>query len=420
MFKNLFRKNKLRKILKQKPEIIKRDSHCISRRNIDEDALKILYRLRRKNFTAYIVGGAVRDLLLGTIPKDFDIATDAPPEAIKKIFRNSRIIGHRFKLVQVIFRGYKVIEVSTFRKSVLVENQEVLADDNDYGTIQEDATRRDLTINSLYYDISNFTIIDYCKGLKDLKNGVIRAVGNPDERFENDPVRLLRAIRHAARNNFIIETETMDAVIKHRKNLKLCPNSRLKDEFAKDISSGNALAWFRLAHSTRVFYNFFPELEEYYGKEKSRARGELMSYLSKIDHAQNSENPYSPAITVAAIFYPVIKILSNKEDFPMGRAGRSQWNFFIRKTLPELAKGIQFTKKIIDMACHITGIAGYSRFYSNGQTIPQKTRNNKHFPETLEFIKLIEEDLSFFMKKKKVFNKKFTKPSGFKKRKPRE
>src|ERR671928_1701697 len=192
------------------PRIVPREAHTLSRRDIDPDALKVLYRLRQYDHIAYLVGGSVRDLLLGRRPKDFDIGTSAHPYQVKKLFRNCWIIGRRFRLAHVKFGG-KVIEVATFRRQVepgeevvqdgvpapdptTSEGQHLIHRDNTFGTPEEDAFRRDFTINALFYDIADFSVIDFTGGLRDLDARVIRSIGDPIERFQEDPVRILRAI----------------------------------------------------------------------------------------------------------------------------------------------------------------------------------------------------------------------------------
>ncbi len=210
------------------PRVISREEHTLSRRDIDSDALKVLYRLRQGNHIAYLVGGSVRDLLLGRRPKDFDIGTSAHPYQVKKLFRNCWIIGRRFRLAHVKF-GQKVIEVATFRRQVQ-PGEEIVQDgvpspdhqvehppsatdgdphflhrDNTFGTPEEDAFRRDFTINALFYDIATFSIIDYVGGLEDLRAGVVRSIGDPIVRFQEDPVRMLRAVALAARLDFALD-----------------------------------------------------------------------------------------------------------------------------------------------------------------------------------------------------------------------
>lgn len=245
------------------PRIIPRSEHAISRANIDREALKVMYRLRDEGFLAYLVGGGVRDLLQGKTPKDFDISTNAKPGELRKIFRNSRIIGRRFRLVQVFYHGGKIIEVSTFRcRSEFEENGngevETLAADNTFGNPAEDAFRRDLTINALFYEIENFTIIDYVGGMEDIQNRVVRMVGDPERRVIRDPVRMMRAIRHAARSNFTIEPITWRAIRQHADKLALCPDSRLRDELFKDLRAGASRAWAELALAGGVLLELLP------------------------------------------------------------------------------------------------------------------------------------------------------------------
>jgi poly(A) polymerase len=243
------------------PTVIPASEHPIHEQDLDREALKVLYRLRDAGFKGYLVGGGVRDLYLGRAPKDFDISTDARPGQIRQIFRNSRTIGNRFRLVQVFFRGNKIIEVSTLRSrsefDIKGEDQ-LLAANNTFGTLEDDAFRRDLTINALFYEIENQTVIDYIGGVHDLQQGIIRVVGEPDRRFTRDPVRMMRVIRHAARTGFTIEEATFIAVQQHKEKLRLCPPSRIRDEVLKDLQSGASCAWAALAHSSGLWSVLFP------------------------------------------------------------------------------------------------------------------------------------------------------------------
>src|SRR6476646_6245338 len=195
------------------PRIRPRSQHPISRKQIDPDALKVLYRLSAAGYKAYLVGGSVRDLLLGRTPKDFDIGTDAHPQAVRRLFRNCRMIGRRFRLAHILFANGKVVEVATFRRppapAAEGKGPELLpTEDNTFGTPREDAYRRDFTINGLFYDIATYAVIDHVGGLDDLAAGLIRTIGDPDIRFQEDPVRLLRAIKFAARLSFGFEPAT--------------------------------------------------------------------------------------------------------------------------------------------------------------------------------------------------------------------
>jgi poly(A) polymerase len=236
------------------PRIVPREEHPISRRDIDPDALKVLYRLRQGEYTAYLVGGSVRDLLLGRHPKDFDIGTSAHPYQVKKLFRNCWIIGRRFRLAHVKF-GQKVIEVATFRRQVAAgeeivqdgvpapdpttpEGEQLIHHDNTFGTPEEDAFRRDFTINALAYDIATFSIIDFVGGLEDLRAGIVRSIGDPDVRLNEDPVRMIRAIAIAARLDFAIEPTLLQSIRRHRREIAKSSLPRLIEEYYKILRQG--------------------------------------------------------------------------------------------------------------------------------------------------------------------------------------
>jgi len=277
--------------------IIKPPEHPIVPEMIDRDALFVLRKLAAAGFSGYLVGGGVRDLYLGKTPKDFDISTDARPGQLRKLFPNSNTIGRRFRLVQVFFRGGKTIEVSTLRS--LCEHdldgpEEVLPPNNTFGTVSEDARRRDLTINSLFYEIENGTIIDHVGGVEDLDRVIVRIDGDPKRRINRDPVRMLRAIRHAARNGFTIEAETWGAICANSDKLALCPPSRLRDEFLKDLYGGAIAPWFDLAERSGIFHALFP----LYRKTLSRGDGVANSVRTRLAHIfQTIDEAHSAAQT---------------------------------------------------------------------------------------------------------------------------
>src|SRR5689334_16945546 len=263
------------------PRVVPRADHAISRRLIDPDALKVLYRLHQNNFIAYLVGGGVRDLLLGRQPKDFDIGTSAHPYQVKKLFRNCWIIGRRFRLAHVRF-GNKTIEVATFRRPVTQEELAAVDEpqpetamrtqgdespdrlvhrDNTFGTPEEDAFRRDFTINALFYDIANFSIIDYTGGLDDLRAGLVRCIGDPTERFQEDPVRMLRAVAMAARLGFRIDAPIDEAIARTRGEIARSAPARLMEEFYKLLRSGAAETAFRLLAERRLLQPISTELQ---------------------------------------------------------------------------------------------------------------------------------------------------------------
>jgi poly(A) polymerase len=283
------------------PTVVARSEHTISRRDIDPDALKVLYRLHEHDHVAYLVGGSVRDLLLGRRPKDFDIGTSAHPHQVKKLFRNCWIIGRRFRLAHVKF-GPKTIEVATFRRQVdpselppdnaadevlesapetplppnaSLEEQvqsegthlarvrahdRLIHRDNTFGTPEEDAFRRDFTINALFYDIASFSIIDYVGGLKDLEHKLIRSIGDPGTRFLEDPVRMLRAVVFAARLDFWIDDLILEAFETHRHEIGRAAPARLMEEYFKILRSGYAEKTLSMLKETRLLREITPEL----------------------------------------------------------------------------------------------------------------------------------------------------------------
>jgi poly(A) polymerase len=280
------------------PTVVPRSDHTISRRDIDSDALKVLYRLHEHGYVAYLVGGSVRDLLLHRRPKDFDIGTSAHPHQVKKLFRNCWIIGRRFRLAHVKF-GPKTIEVATFRQHVkadetaasedgadlLIDGDGVADDngdgtgapvarrrlraedhlihrDNVYGTPEEDAFRRDFTVNALFYDIGTFSIIDYTGGLQDLDARLIRSIGEPEVRFLEDPVRMLRAVVLAARLEFTIDPESLEAITHHKHEIARSAPPRLLEEYFKILRSGHATRAFRQLHEVGLLREITPEVEE--------------------------------------------------------------------------------------------------------------------------------------------------------------
>jgi poly(A) polymerase len=223
------------------PHILERAEHPISRRDIDPDVLKVLYRLIQAGHLAYLVGGSVRDLMLGRRPKDFDVATGAHPQQVRDLFRNSRLIGRRFRLVHVFF-GPKNIEVATFRKQSegVSSDDPMIRHDNTFGTPEEDAFRRDFTVNSLFYDPQTFRVIDYAAGVADLRARLIRTIGDPDLRMREDPVRMLRAVRFAAKLGFEIEATTLAAIERHRCDLLKSSMPRVVEETFRTIGQTGA------------------------------------------------------------------------------------------------------------------------------------------------------------------------------------
>jgi poly(A) polymerase len=281
------------------PRIVPRAEHPISRRDIDADALKVLYRLREADHIAYLVGGSVRDLLLGRRPKDFDIGTSAHPAQVKKLFRNCWIIGRRFRLAHVKF-GPKVIEVATFRRQ-LAPGEEVVADgvpapdpttsegrhlihhDNTFGTPEEDAFRRDFTINALSYDIATFSIIDYTGGLDDLQARVVRSIGDPKVRIHEDPVRMLRAVALASRLDFTIDPPLESAIRRHRHEIAKSSPPRLVEEYYKILRAGSSERTFRNLHEIGLLEPISIELHRRAGEPLWRSLAALDTYRRRFE-----------------------------------------------------------------------------------------------------------------------------------------
>ncbi len=243
------------------PRILSRPEHNLSRKNIDPDALKVLYRLKNNGFVAYLVGGGVRDLLLERQPKDFDIGTSAHPQQVRKLFRNCFIVGRRFRLAHVRF-GRKVIEVSTFRRAAEAEAGETLIHrDNTFGTPEEDAFRRDFTVNALFYDIATFSVIDWVHGIEDLTDRVIRTIGDPAVRFREDPVRMLRAVALAARLRFTIDRDTAEAVRALRGEIVRSSSARILEEVYKILRQGRSRRTFEMLHDYGLLAYMLPEAD---------------------------------------------------------------------------------------------------------------------------------------------------------------
>lgn len=253
------------------PVVYTRPEHCISRKNIDPDALKVLYRLSSLGYTAYLVGGGVRDLLLGRKPKDFDVGTSAKPNEVKHAFRNCFLIGRRFRLAHVKFYN-KVIETATFRKSaqtvgeIIEHANEGPFEDNSFGTPETDAYRRDFTVNGLFYDINDYSVIDWVGGMKDLKRKIIRAIGDPDIRFQEDPVRMMRAIKFSSRLGFKIERKTAAAMRRRHACILNASTPRVCEEVFRLFPYGHSAEAFKLMWKTGILGDLLPELSAYINK----------------------------------------------------------------------------------------------------------------------------------------------------------
>lgn len=311
-----------------KKRVYKREEHNISRDNISSNALKVLYRLKNAGFDAYLVGGGVRDLLLEREPKDFDVATNATPEEVRGLFRNCRLIGRRFRLAHVHF-GPEIIEVATFRgqhdgnegdDGQIVDG--MIVRDNVYGSIEEDACRRDFSVNSLYYNINNFSVEDYVNGFEDLKANRLRILGDPDQRYREDPVRMLRAVRFAAKLGLQMESKTETPLFELGGLLEGVPPARLFEEVLKLFLSGHAVKVFELLRHYNLFPFIFPQTEVSIKEDETGTTLALINQaLANTDARVSEGKPVTPAFIFAVFLWnPVSKLNAKYLERGMGES----------------------------------------------------------------------------------------------------
>ncbi|MBS9405200.1 polynucleotide adenylyltransferase PcnB [Halomonas sp. TRM85114] len=292
------------------PRLISREDHPVSRQHFSDAALKVLYRLHNAGHQAFLVGGCIRDSLLGRMPKDFDVATDATPEQIRELFRNSRIIGRRFRIVHVRF-GREVIEVTTFRGKPGDDHSDHIAQqsdaglllrDNVWGNLEEDALRRDFTINALYYNIADYSIHDFAEGIEDIEARTLRLIGDPATRYREDPVRMLRAVRFAAKLDFDLDVATEAPILEQAPLLLQIPPARLFDEILKLFMTGHGVASFHLLCDFGLFAMLFPEADEAMNELPWTERLVELA-LESTDRRIREERPVTPAFLFAALLW---------------------------------------------------------------------------------------------------------------------
>ena len=371
------------------PRILSRQEHPISRKTIDPDALKVLYRLHQHGFIAYLVGGCVRDLLLGKTPKDFDVATDAHPRQIREIFRNSRLIGRRFRLAHVYFSAGKYIEVSTFRRHSEFEEEDPEAhphSDNTFGTPAEDAMRRDITINGIFYDIADFSLVDYVGGLEDLSNGVVRSIGDPDEKFVQDPVRMIRVIRHAARTGFRIEEKTYRALITHVESLRLCSPARVRDEFLRELREGSAKESMRLMIETGMLFVLFPSFLVPFEDEKRKVY--FLNSMKTLDQLHLLEEKVSDELYLALLLHPFLEFYCPMEEFPAGRKGQPEFLLKVREWLMQILGPFSFTRYSREAAAQLLAHQRTLREFEPLGRLPLRLVRRPEFSQVLLLFQL--------------------------------
>jgi len=333
-------------------KVYTRSEHNISRSQMSENAVKVLYRLKKSGYEAYLVGGCVRDLLLGYEPKDFDVATDASPEQVKAVFRNCRLIGRRFRLAHVHF-GREIIEVATFRSSDTSDNKEQkvhedgrLLRDNVFGSIEDDVWRRDFTVNALYYNIRDFSIVDYTGGMDDHSAGVLKLIGDPAIRYREDPVRMLRAVRFAVKLGFSIDESTEKPIFELAPLLKGIPAARLYDEVLKMFLSGKGIQAFEMLRHYGLFETLFPQSDHCLNNEQNNfPRVFIAKALENSDKRIADDKSVTPYFLMAAFLWEAVQELA-KEKMQQGEEESFAYQHAASHVLSTQIKSISIPKRV--------------------------------------------------------------------------
>lgn len=376
------------------PRILERAEHPISRRDIDKNAVKVLYRLNNAGYHAYLVGGSVRDLMMGRKPKDFDVGTNAKPNEIRRLFSNSRIIGRRFRLVHVFYHDGGVVEVSTFRRDPDPEEQRgepgelLITSDNAYGTPRQDAFRRDFTINALFYSIADFSVIDHVGGIEDLERKLVRAIGDPGVRFQEDPVRMLRACEFAGRLGIGIETRTQEAIHLHRKELEKASPARVTEEIVQLLKcgrAGGAMQWMLELGLLEVL------LPEAYAMLTAGARGlgDFGQILPVIDRMVAEERPLSDTALLAAILLPKIMLRRMDIEAEKGPMTRPAIELMIQEEVAPFFQRLTLSNLRSQQVVH--ALAGFQRLCEPRWSNPERVRFSRkpYFDDALLLFEIL-------------------------------
>lgn len=394
------------------PIIIPRADHVISRSLLSPNAVRVLYRLRDHGFTAYLVGGCVRDLSLGREPKDFDVVTDATPNQIKRLFRNCRLIGRRFRLAHLHFQD-EIIEVATFRAGKPLEEDEepdvatprgpeadearhrppqhltnaegMVLRDNVFGTPEEDALRRDFTVNALFYNITDFSIIDYAHGMEDLQKGVIRIIGDPLERFTEDPVRMVRAVRFAAMLGFTVEEATWRAILALGTTITRAAPARLFEELLKLLLAGCGEKTYQLLRQTGIFSALFPHFSDWLAGETGGFPHTWVSQaLDLIDSRIQRGEKVSPQLLLALMFGQYIE---EKGEGYRGEiaAPQQRLDLAVAEFLEELAPTVRIPHKVGVMVRNI--LAYQRRFHKIPGRQPLSFMARAGFDDAMDYLR---------------------------------
>lgn len=356
----------------------------------------MISRLRRQGFEAYLVGGCVRDLLLGRQPKDFDIATAAHPRQIRRIFRNARIIGRRFKLAH-IFYGDHILETATFRSAPKLEDDEddlLITDDNDYGTAAEDARRRDFTINALFLDPIDNEIHDWVGGLDDIDKGLLRTIGDPDVRMAEDPVRILRAVKFATRLGFRIEDKTWEAMCNHVGELERSAPPRLLEEIMRLTASGTSLGAFRMMRASGALKVLLPEIDAFLGTRddpdptKHERAERYWRLLEALDSDVHNGNEPSRALCLAVLWLRIVEASAGLDHSTREQEGAADLFDVVSEVLEPLVQDSRLPRRTFIITRRI--IAEQHRFEELPGDDPRALlfTRTEHFPEALNLFRL--------------------------------
>jgi poly(A) polymerase len=336
------------------PRIIPRPDHPISRQDIDRDTLRVLYQLKDSGYQAYLVGGAVRDLLMGRRPKDFDVATDARPRDLRRLFRNSREVGRRFRIVHVFF-GHKNVEVATLRSQAEPSGDDLyVEDDNQWGTLETDAFRRDFTVNALYYDIRDFAVIDYTGGIADLERKVVRAIGDPWVRFGEDPVRMMRAVKFSARFGYTLDPDTEAAARDQAPDILKASRFRVTEEFFRIIAQTGRAEGLRLLADLGLLGALYPDWLDALGDE---GWAQVIDYFHAVDRAGHEERFFPLEVLAAGLFVPLLG------EVDLGRQHFDQVAARVTAEVRELGMRMDLPKRLINSIVDLLRAQLYLLFF---------------------------------------------------------
>ncbi len=374
--------------------VIARPDHSISRKLMSSGAVKVLYRLKNSGYKAYLCGGAVRDLMLGGRPKDFDVCTDAEPNQLRRLFRNARIIGRRFRLAHVIFHD-GIVEVSTFRRTPDPEEQKgpdgdlLITSDNAFGTPREDAFRRDFTINALFYNVADFSVIDYVGGTEDLENGLIRVIGDPDLRFCEDPVRMLRACEFAGRLGFTIEARTQEAIQNNSQELLRAAAPRLTEELMQLLKCGHAGAAMQWMLELGVLDVLLPEAGAMIVAAQ-RGAGNFSGILPTLDQMTTEGREVPDAVLLSAVLLPQVMLRRFESESLTGRwMPMPEYLQAVRATLESFLERFSLANFKRAMVLHV--LEGFHRLCGQGWTPAQRVRfaSKSYFDDALLLFEIL-------------------------------